>query len=474
MTTTDTSQASGLVAGLDPNAADLHPFFKAMTQRVLFLDGAMGTSIHNYDLDLEKDYWGKENCTEVLILSRPDVIQEIHESYLAVGSDAVETDTFGANKLVLAEFELEDKTYEINKKGAELARAACDKFATPERPRFVVGSMGPGTKLITLGNTDWDTMLDSYAEQVCGLIDGGSDVLLIETAQDILQIKCAIQAVLAVLDEKGLKPAWQGNPGGDMPIMVQVTIETTGTMLVGTEMAGAIAVLNDFPIFSLGMNCATGPLEMTEHVATLGKNWRRAISVLPNAGLPVLVEGRTEYPLKPTPFGEKLLEFVEEYGVNIAGGCCGTTPEHIGKAVEAVGEHKPVAVEKEPWTPGVASLYGPVDYRQDNSLLNVGERCNSSGSRKFKRLLEEEAWDEMVSLAREQAREGSHVVDVNVDYAGRDNARDMATVVSKFVRQVNIPLMLDSTQPATIEAGLKHAGGKCIINSGNLEEGEEK
>jgi len=461
-------------AHLDPETTPMHPFLAAAATRVLFLDGAMGTSIHEYDLDLEKDYLNAENCTEILVKTRPDVIQEIHESFLKVGSDAVETDTFGANKLVLAEFDLQDETYELNKLACEIARKACDNHSTDDKPRFVVGSMGPGTKLITLGNTDWDTMLDSYAEQVRGLIDGGADVLLIETAQDVLQLKCAINAILTVLDEKDMTPAWKGAPNGDIPIMVQVTIETTGTMLVGTEIAGAITALNDFPIYSLGMNCATGPLEMTEHASVLAGHWHRAISVLPNAGLPVLVEGRTEYPLKPVPLAEKLSEFVDDFGVNVVGGCCGTTPDHIKAIVETIGVQEPVEVDKEEWVPGISSLYSPVDYRQENSLLNVGERCNASGSRKFKRLLEEEAWDEMVSLAREQVKEGSHVLDVNVDYAGRDNAKDMADLVSRFVRQVNIPLMLDSTQPATIEAGLKHAGGKCLLNSANLEEGEEK
>ena len=444
-------------------------FTNQLERRVLLLDGAMGTSIHTYDLDLDKDYLGKENCTEVLVQTRPDVIQEIHESFLAAGSDAVETDTFGANKLVFAEFDLVDQTYAINKAACEVARAACDKYSTADKPRYVVGSLGPGTKLVTLGNTDWDTMFDSYREQVRGLIDGGSDVLLIETAQDILQVKCAVNACLAALDEKGKSV-------DDIPIMVQVTIEQFGTTLVGTDIAGVVAALRDFPIMSLGLNCATGPTEMAEHVQYLSRHWPRRISVLPNAGLPTLVDGRTEYPLQAKPFAEKVAEFVESFGINIVGGCCGTTPEHLRQLHDAVQQIDVAHVlDREVETkPQVSSLMGAVDYRQDNSILNVGERTNASGSRKFKRLLEEENWDEIMSLAREMVREGSHVIDVNVDYAGRDNARDMATVVSKLVNQVNAPLMLDSTQPATIEAGLKHAGGKCIINSANLEEGEEK
>ncbi|MCC6580859.1 MAG: methionine synthase [Phycisphaeraceae bacterium] len=442
-------------------------FADQLRRRVLFFDGAMGTSIHSLDLDLDKDYLGRENCTEVLVLTRPDAIQRIHESFLEVGADVVETDTFGANPIVLAEFDLADRTRELNRIAAEVARAACDRHTTPDRPRFVAGSIGPGTKLITLGNTDWDTLLASYREQVRGLIDGGVDVLLIETAQDILQVKCAINACLAALEDAGKTP-------DQLPIMVQVTIESFGTMLVGTEIAGAAAVVGQYPVISLGLNCATGPGEMVEHVRWLSQSWPHQISVLPNAGLPTLVDGRTEYPLKPADFARQTARFVEEFGVGIVGGCCGTTPQHIAELVRLVGDRAPKTLAKQLQAPGVASLFGPVEYRQQTTILNIGERTNASGSRAFKKMLEAEDWDAMVSLAREQVREGSHVIDVNVDYAGRDNARDMAELVSRFVRQVNVPLMLDSTQPATIEAGLKRSGGKCLINSANLEDGQEK
>ncbi len=450
-------------------------FAKQLENRVLFMDGAMGTSIHNIeDLDLEKDYLGRENCTEVLLLTRPEVIQEIHESFLEAGADAVETDSFNSNVHTMEDQDLSDRVYELNKLAAEVARRACDKYATQDRPRFVIGSMGPGTKLITLGNIDWDTMHASYAEQVRGLIDGGADVLLIETAQDILQVKCVIDATLSVLKEKGLTPD-TGDNDGDIPIMVQVTIEQgMGTTLIGTDIAGVAATLRDLPIFSLGMNCATGPTEMAEHIHYLAKNWPKKISLLPNAGLPILVEGQTVFPLQAEPFAQKVAEYVESCGIHIVGGCCGTTPQHIAELVKRVGQRPPTKVTKEPWKASVSSLMGAVEYRQDLSILNIGERTNASGSRKFKRLLEEEDWDEIMSLAREMVREGSHVIDVNVDYAGRDNAKDMAKVVSLLVQQVNAPLMLDSTQPATIEAGLKKAGGKCIINSGNLEDGEAK
>ncbi|MBL9031845.1 MAG: methionine synthase [Phycisphaerae bacterium] len=460
-------------------------FLAEIGRRVVVFDGAMGTSIHMHDLDIERDYCGCENCTDILPKTRPDVIQGIHESFFAAGCDAVETDTFGANRLVLAEFGIEGETRLLNKLAAEVARAAADKHSTRDRPRFVAGSMGPGTKLLTLGNTTWPVMLESYLEQARGLLDGGADLFIIETCQDLLQVKCAINACLAALSERDKTP-------DDVPIMASVTIETTGTMLVGTEIAAAAHALSQYPICSLGLNCATGPTEMAEHVGWLGKHWGtlrggleddgRVVSCMPNAGLPVLVDGRTEYPLGPRPFADALLRFIEEHGVRIVGGCCGTTPAHVRALVEGVeglqrSRGSPVVSVPHKVRPRacVTSLYSAVEYRQDNSFLIVGERMNASGSRAFKKMLEAEDWDGIVSLAREQVRhEGAHVLDLNVDYAGRDNARDMAEIVSRVVRQVNAPLMLDSTQLATIEAGLSRAGGKCIINSANFEEGDEK
>jgi len=454
-------------------------FLQELSKRVLVFDGGMGTQIYSRNLSVETDYCGCENCTDILVKSRPDVIQDIHEDYLKAGADVVETDTFGANKLVLSEFDLTPQCYDLSKRGAEVARAACDKHSTSDKPRFVAGSMGPGTKLITLGNTHWAEMFDSYREQCRGMIAGGIDCFMIETSQDLLQVKCAIEACLAALDEVGKTAA-------DIPILCSVTIETTGTMLLGSSIETAAAALAQYPITSLGLNCATGPTEMAEHVHWLGKNWanvrgrktlngeERRVSVLPNAGLPVLHEGKTEYPLKPQPFVEAMLKFVEEAGVNIVGGCCGTTPAHIKLLSEAVGSRPAYTIAKNSPKPGATSLYSVTDYRQDNSFLIVGERMNASGSRAFKTLLEKEAWDDIISLAREQVREGAHVLDLNVDYAGRDNVSDMAEIVKRVVRQVDAPLMIDSTQIKTIEAGLKHAGGKCIVNSANFEDGEEK
>ncbi|MEN0021331.1 MAG: homocysteine S-methyltransferase family protein [Planctomycetota bacterium] len=442
-------------------------FAESLRKRVMVLDGGMGTQIYSRDLTVEGDYCGCENCTDILVKTRPDVIQEIHEAYLEAGADAVETDSFGGARHTLGEFDLQNECFELNKQAAEVARAAVEKHSTKDKPRFVLGSMGPGTKLATLDQIPWDSLFESYREQARGLLAGGVDALLLETCQDLLQVKCGINAALAAMSEAGHTPT-------DIPIMVSVTIEQTGTMLVGSSIEAAAHALRDYPILSLGLNCATGPTEMAEHVKWLGRNWDRTVSVVPNAGLPVLVEGRTEYPLQPSPMVEALERFVEREGVGLVGGCCGTTPAHIQAINEAFEGRPPAKNDKTAMRPSSTSLYQPVEHRQDNSFLIVGERCNASGSRKFKRLLEEEDWDSIVSLAREQMRDGSHVLDINVDYAGRDNAADMAEVVKRLVRQVDAPLMLDSTQVATIEAGLKRAGGKCLINSANFEDGEEK
>jgi len=444
-------------------------FLRELDRRVMVFDGAMGSSIYACADCHPADYLGRENCTDILVRSRPDLIQRIHESFLAVGADCVETDTFGANELVGAEFdpEMVAWTYELNKRGAEIARAACAKFATASKPRFVMGSMGPGTKLVTLGNTTWDAMLASYREQARGLIDGGADAFIIETCQDLLQVKCAINACLEAL-ERAKKHV------NDMPILVSVTMETTGTMLLGSDITAVVNALKPFPICSLGLNCATGPTEMAEHLAYLAKHWDRSISVIPNAGLPILHEGRTEYPLRPAPFGEAMRRFLDEFKVNIVGGCCGTTPEHIQQLAVVTAERTQSSRAVEPQEPGASSLYTFVEFEQDNSFLIVAERTNANGSRKFKRLLDEENWDGLVSMAKEEMRDGSHLLDVCVDFVGRNGVTDMSEVVSRYVRQVNAPLMLDSTQADVLEAGLKRAPGRCIVNSINLEDGEKR
>ncbi len=447
---------------------ELGPFLSLARRGGLILDGAMGTSVHALDLPLS-DYNGLENCTEILNFTRPDAVERIHRDFLEVGCDAVETNTFGGMKHVLAEFGLQDRCRELNVQAARIARRAADACSTPDRPRFVVGSMGPGTKLVTLRQIDYDAMLDSYFEQAVGLLEGGVDALLIETCQDILQTKVAIEAVRRAWDRAGRRT----------PLMCQVTMETTGTMLMGTEMAAAIAAIEAYPeVDVIGLNCATGPQEMSEHIRLLGATTSRLISVLPNAGLPQVVNGQPHFPLSPGELARWLKEFVEIDGVSIVGGCCGTTPAHLAAVVRALrppGGPAPRRAERKPiHDPGCTSLYSATPYRQDNSFLIVGERCNTNGSKKFKELLVAGDVEGMLETASEQVREGAHVLDVCVDYVGRDGVSDMRRVIDRFASSVTVPLMLDSTEVPVIEAGLKLAGGKCIVNSVNLEDGEEK
>ncbi len=432
-------------------------------QRVVVFDGAMGTSLQAFDLPLV-DYQGLENCSEILTVTRPDVITEIHRSFLSVGCDAVLTNTFGANKVVLDEFDLTNRTHELNVKAVELARQACNSFSTADKPRFVIGSIGPGTKLPTLGQTTWNTLLDSYTEQARGLLDGGVDALLIETCQDILQVKSAIVAAIDARREKGI----------DVPIFCTVTIETTGTMLVGTDIAAAVTALRAYPeVAGIGLNCATGPVEMGEHVRFLGTHSDRILIVQPNAGLPQLVDGKPHYALTPAELAKWLREFAEADGVNIVGGCCGTTPEHLAAVVDAVTDLKPkqrsVTIE-----PSVSSVYQSVTLRQDTDVLAIGERTNANGSKKFRELLAAENLDGMVEMGREQANHGSHLLDVCAAYVGRDEAKDISALIPRMATDVTIPLVIDSTETEVIEAALKLAGGKSVINSMNLEDGEGK
>jgi len=436
----------------------------AIKDGVFVLDGAMGTAVQAMNTDMGRDYLGRDNCTDILTKSRPDWIRAIHNSFLDAGVDAVETNTFGANRLVLSEFDEEAAAwvYELNLQSAQIAREACD---AAQGDRYVLGSMGPGTKLISLGQTTWNDMLDSYTEQAKGLLAGGVDAFLIETCQDVLQIKCAINACLDAL-------AAIGKTADDVPIMVSITIETTGTMLVGSDLETVVHALAPFPILSIGLNCATGPELMESHIAWLSEHWNGFISVVPNAGLPELVDGCAHFPLSAHAYGATMKRFVEQYGVNIVGGCCGTTPKHL----EAFILQKPAKTQRasHPLMPSATSLYSPVEFKQDTSILFIAERTNANGSRKFKRLLEEDQWDGLVDMAREELSGGAHVLDVCVDYVGRDGVADLEEFVGRLVQQVDAPIMLDSTDAKAIEAGLKRAGGRCIVNSINLEEGEQR
>ena len=403
-------------------------------------------------------------------------MQTVHRQFLEAGCDVIETDTFGAASIVLAEYGLEDKAFELNKRAAELAREMADQFSTPEKPRFVAGSMGPTTKLPTLGHIDFDTMRQSFREQAEGLIAGDVDLFIVETCQDVLQIKAALQGIEEAFDASGER----------RPLMVSVTMETTGTMLVGTDIAAVVSILEPFPIDILGLNCATGPEQMKEHIRYLSEHSPFTVSCIPNAGLPENVGGVAHYRLQPLELKMQLMHFVEDLGVQVIGGCCGTTPAHIGALSELAADLTPAERPSRGlkasaevraslnYEPAAASIYGVTPYHQDNSFLIIGERLNASGSRKVRELLAEEDWDGLVSVARGQVKENAHVLDVNVDYVGRDGESDMHELVSRLVTNVNLPLMLDSTEWQKMEAGLKVAGGKCILNSTNYEDGDER
>jgi 5-methyltetrahydrofolate--homocysteine methyltransferase len=431
---------------------------------VLVFDGAMGTNLQVQELTAA-DFGGAEyeGCNEYLVHTKPEAVATVHRAFYQAGADVVETDTFGGTPLVLAEYDLADQSYYLNKAAAELAKSVAAEFSTPEKPRFVAGSMGPGTKLPTLGHVDYDTLKEAYVTQVQGLYDGGVDLLLVETCQDVLQIKAALNAIEQVFAEKGDR----------LPLMVSVTMETMGTMLVGTEMAAALAILERYPIDILGLNCATGPEQMKEHIKYLSEHSPFVVSCIPNAGLPENVGGQAFYRLTPVELQMALMHFIEDLGVQIIGGCCGTRPDHI-KALADIAKTLTPKERHPQLEPSAASIYSTQSYTQENSFLIVGERLNASGSKKCRDLLNAEDWDSLVSLAKAQVKEGAQILDVNVDYVGRDGVRDMKELASRLVNNVTLPLMLDSTEWQKMEAGLKVAGGKCILNSTNYEDGEER
>ncbi|MEB3306988.1 MAG: methionine synthase [Cyanobacteriota bacterium] len=457
----------------------------APEQPVLVFDGATGTSLQQMNLGPD-DFGGAalEGCNENLVFTRPDAVQAVHRQFLEAGADVIETDTFGAASIVLAEYGLERQAFAINQRAAQLARQMADAYSTPEKPRFVAGSMGPTTKLPTLGHIDFDTMKASFAEQAEGLLAGDVDLFIVETCQDVLQIKAALQ---------GIEQAFH-NSGQRRPLMVSVTMETTGTMLVGSDIAAVVAILEPFPIDVLGLNCATGPEQMKEHIRYLSSHSPFVVSCIPNAGLPENIGGVAHYRLTPLEMKMQLHHFIEDLGVQVVGGCCGTTPAHIAALVELSSELHPAnravrrsdqpvgtvaADQADPRPllqvePAAASIYATTPYHQENSFLIIGERLNASGSKKVRELLAEEDWDGLVALARGQLKENAHVLDVNVDYVGRDGVRDMHELVSRLVTNVNLPLMLDSTEWQKMEAGLKVAGGKCLLNSTNYEDGPER
>ncbi len=444
-------------------------FAEFIESEVMLLDGAMGTQIQGVNLDVEKDYWGQENCSEILNLSRPDFVRDVHKKYLAAGADALETNTFGGSSITLGEFDLTDKTVEINRRACELAHEAIAEFAHDGRPRFVVGAIGPGTKLPSLGHIDYDALEASFALQAHGLIEGKADAFLIETAQDPLQIKAAVNGAKSAMNKTG----------NTLPIMVQVTVETTGTMLVGSDIAAAATIIHALDVFSLGLNCATGPQEMADHVRWLSQNWPHKISVLPNAGLPEMHQGHVHFPLGPEEMSRWMERFLKEDGINIIGGCCGTNENHIAAlhamlAKQEGGKRRPTpAARKYHWIPSVASLYQQTELRQDNAILAIGERCNANGSKKFREAQDREDWDTCIDMAKEQVKEGSHTLDICTAFVGRDEVHDMSAMVSRLRGSVTAPLVIDSTELIVLESALKLYGGKAIINSINFEDGEE-
>lgn len=437
---------------------------KSSDRPVLVFDGAMGTNLQVQNLTAA-DFGGAEyeGCNEYLVHTKPEAVAKVHRGFLEAGADVIETDTFGGTKLVLAEYDLADQAYYLNKTAAELAKQVAQEYSTPEKPRFVAGSIGPGTKLPTLGHIDFDSLKEAYVEQVSALYDGGVDLLLVETCQDVLQIKAALNAIEEVFRQKG----------GRLPLMVSVTMEQMGTMLVGTEIDAALAILQPYKIDILGLNCATGPDLMKDHIKYLSEHSPFIVSCVPNAGLPENVGGQAHYKLTPIELRMALMHFVEDLGVQIVGGCCGTRFDHIKALAEMTQDLKPK--ERHPhYEPAAASIYSTQPYIQDNSFLIVGERLNASGSKKCRELLNAENWDSLVSLAKSQVKEGAHILDVNVDYVGRDGEKDMHELASRLVNNVTLPLMLDSTEWTKMEAGLKVAGGKCILNSTNYEDGEAR
>ena len=431
-----------------------------LAQRVVVADGAMGTMLQAANPTLE-DFQNHEGCNEILNVSRPEIVRSVHNEYLAAGVDAVETNTFGANWSNLADYGIEDRIYELAFAGGKIARDAADSFSTKDKPRFVLGSLGPGTKLPSLGHTTYENLKVAYYTAAKGLSDSGCDALLVETSQDLLQVKAAVNGCRQAINEADR----------DIMLIAQVTVETTGTMLLGSEIGAALNTLEPMGIDLIGLNCATGPTEMSEHLRYLSKNAKIAISVMPNAGLPVLGANGASYPLGPQELATALEGFVDDYGISLVGGCCGTTPAHLAAVVQQVSGKK-VHGRSPQLDPGASSLYQYVPFRQDKTYLAIGERTNANGSRAFRDALLAEDWEKCVEIARDQIRDGAHMLDLSVDYVGRDGAADMSQLASRFATASTLPIVLDSTEPAVLKAGLEHLGGRCVINSVNYEDGD--
>jgi len=430
---------------------------RALAERVIIADGAMGTMIQSANPSLS-DFQGHEGCNEILNVTRPELIADIHRQYFQAGVDAVETNTFGANLANLGEYGIPERIYELAFSGAKIAREVADEFGGEH---WVLGSMGPGTKLPTLGHVTYQELRDAYLQCAKGLIDGGSDALLVETTQDLLQAKAAINGARFAIKDSNR----------DVLLIAQVTVETTGTMLLGSEIGAAFNALANLEIDLIGMNCATGPAEMSEHLRQLSQTSGIGISCMPNAGLPILKDGGAYYPLEPKEFAEALSTYVDQYGLKLIGGCCGTTPTHLNELVAKI-EGRKIRESSPRVEYGASSLYQFAPFRQDRTFMAIGERANANGSKAFREALLKEDWEACIDIAKDQIRDGAHMLDLSVDYVGRDGVRDMSELAGRLATASTLPIVIDSTEPAVLQAGLERLGGRSVINSVNFEDGD--
>ncbi|WP_433338448.1 methionine synthase [Spirillospora sp. CA-294931] len=433
---------------------------QALRQRVVVADGGMGTMLQDAGPTLE-DFEGHEGCNEVLNVTRPDIVREVHRAYLDAGVDCVETNTFGANLANLGEYGITERIEELSQAGARLAREVADAVSTPDRPRWVIGSIGPGTKLPTLGHVAFAELRDAYRRNAEGLIAGGAHALLVETCQDLLQAKAAIIGAKRAIAAAGT----------DTVLIGQVTIEQNGAMLMGSEIGAALTALEPLDLDLIGLNCATGPAEMSEHLRYLARHARVGLSCMPNAGLPQLTSDGAHYPLTPDELADAHDAFTRDFGLSLVGGCCGTTPEHLRRVVERVRGREPAERRPRPEA-GASSLYQHVPFRQDTSYLAIGERTNANGSKAFREAMLDERWDDCVKIARDQARDGAHLIDLCVDYVGRDGVADMKELAFRFATAATLPIVLDSTETPVLRAGLEMLGGRAVVNSVSLEDGD--
>ncbi|MFF1450974.1 methionine synthase [Streptomyces sp. NPDC058274] len=434
---------------------------EALASRVVVADGAMGTMLQAQDPTLE-DFENLEGCNEILNLTRPDIVRSVHEAYFAVGVDCVETNTFGANHSAANEYEIADRIFELSEAGARIAREVADEFGAGDgRPRWVLGSIGPGTKLPSLGHIAYDVLRDGYQQNAEGLLAGGADALIVETTQDLLQTKASLIGARRAMDAVGL----------DVPLICSLAFETTGVMLLGSEIGAALTALEPLGIDLIGLNCSTGPAEMSEHLRYLARHSRTPLMCMPNAGLPVLTKDGAYFPLTPPELADAQENFVRDYGLSLVGGCCGSTPEHLRQVVERVRGVTPTERSPQP-EPGAASLYQTVPFRQDTAYMAIGERTNANGSKKFREAMLEARWDDCVEMARDQIREGAHMLDLCVDYVGRDGVADMKELAGRFATASTLPIVLDSTEVEVLRAGLEKLGGRAVINSVNYEDGD--